>query len=495
MGLVERWRRWRRERQVASLLAKRDLEAVSEAVGDDVALRRELADRLLEAGDLAGSRALMGKDSVTVSSLLAATPADPELDRLKAEAAAQGLPVARVVSLADALVERGDAKASLALLEREAHRGEWPLIRKALEALIEAEQWDRAWSVVEEGFTCVASQKLRGTPEHEFLLLAHRTVLSALENAEAVTVDLLVRGELDPFSGANHLLLAKALMLKGPLATRLELVPAPQELREGEGQLRLERSSATGLMLVGSAKLRLGELDAALAAFERGRDVAPRHFALVAGLGAARRLGVSRHLDRISRLPKLEEPARLLKVVPDLESFTALERRVIVASVEPFARWVPALIDSASRLRVLPLDVRVTDLPEFEELKGRVESRDHRSWDAIGGLAGDGLGCVRVEELFDLDELSWTFAHEFAHLVHAVLPEALVQMLHAEWERACEHEFAFDQYQLHNEYEFFAVTYTRWLARRYGTGLEHEQDEEGHLARALKCIDRVREGS
>jgi hypothetical protein len=239
--------------------------------------------------------------------------------------------------------------------------------------------------------------------------------------------------------------------------------------------------------------LRLGELDAALAAFERGRDVAPRHFALVAGLGAARKLGVSRHLERISRLPKLEAPARLLEVVPDLEALTALERRVIVASVEPMARWIPALSDSASRLRVLPLDVRVTDLPEFEALRGRVESRDHRSWDALGGLAGDGLGCVRVEELFDLDELSWTFAHEFAHLVHAVLPDELAQMLHHEWERACAHEFAFDQYQLHNEYEFFAVTYARWLARRYGMGLEHEQDEEGHLARALECIDRVRD--
>lgn len=493
MGLVDRWRRWRLERQVEALLAKRDLAGVRAAIGDDAALRRELADRLLDAGDLEGSRALLGAESVSVSSLLAATPADPELDRLKAEAAGASLPTARVLVLAEMLAERGDEKGSLALLEREAHRGEWSILRKALEALIDAEAWDRAWPLVEEGFVCVARQKMRGTPEHEFLLRAHQTVLGHLENAEAVTVDLLVRGELDPFSGANHLLLAKALMLKGPLATRLQLVPAPQELREGEALLASDRTNATGLMLKGSAKLRLGELSDALAAFERGRDGAPRHFALVAGLGAARRLGVSRHLERISRLPKLDEPAGLGKFVPDLDALTALERRVVVASVEPLARWLPALVESGARLRVIPLDVRVTDLPEFEELKGRVESRDHRSWDAIGGLAGDGLGCVRVEELFDLDELSWTFAHEFAHLVHGVLPDALAQMLHEEWARACEHEFAFDQYQLQNEFEFFAVTYTRWLARRYGTGLEHEQDAEGHLARALKCIDRVRQ--
>ena len=41
---------------------------------------------------------------------------------------------------------------------------------------------------------------------------------------------------------------------------------------------------------------------------------------------------------------------------------------------------------------MVPLDVRVTDLPDFEALRGRVETRDRRSWDGIGGLAGDAAG-------------------------------------------------------------------------------------------------------
>lgn len=496
MGLGSWWRRWSAGRAVRRHVKLGDLAAARAALGDDRALARALADELLEAGDVEAAHALLGGEAMALSAVLSAEPAAPEVERLEVEARSPALPVSRVLALAEALAARGAAASARSLLEREAlSRVDWRLLRPALEGFLEAGLATRAWPLVEAGFVALSRPELRGTPDHDFLLMAHRVVLSELENAEAVTVDLLVRGELDAFSGTNQLLLSKALMLRGPLATRLTLVPATVELSEGEARLSRDRSDATGLMLVGSAKFRLGELGAARDAFERGRLIAPRHFGLVAGLGAVRSLAETRELDRVAKLPKQAEPPGLAALVPDLEALTSLERRVVVASVAPLGEWVARLAAEGARLRVVPLDVRVTDLPEFEDLKGKVESRHRRAWDGLGGLAGDGLGCVRVEELFSLEEFSWTFAHEFAHLVHAVLPSGSTALIEAEWRHACEAEFAFDQYQLADEWEFFAVTYTRWLTRHYGFPLSHEPDAEGLLSRALATIDQVRAAS
>ena len=490
VGFLDNLQRWQRRRKARALLEAGDVEGARAVIGTDSALRHELAEGLLDSGRLELSQALLGHRGSTFDALLKATPADPELDRLVAEANARTPPSeARVLQLSLTLLERGQLEAAHSLLERAALSSRsWPLLSAGIEALSEAQAWERAWHLIEAGFG--APKKQRGTPEYEFLLRAHQLVLSHLEGAEAVTVDLMMRGELDPFSGQNHLLLAKALMTNSPvLATRLTLVSAPQELREGDQRLSSEKKNAGGLLLVGSAKLRLGELEEAAAVFERGRDIAPRHFALVAGLGAARSLMEARAIARVRCLPDLVEVKGLSWVLPDLEQLTMLELRVAQASIRPLARWLPAL--ESSRLKVLPLDVRVTDLPDFEALKGQVEARDHRAWDALGGLAGDGLACVRVEELFDTSELGWTLAHEFAHLVHPVLPEPLQQQIHAAFETARSAEFAFDQYQVSNEHEFFAVTYTRWLCRRYGLSLTLEQDSEGHLERAFRCIEAV----
>lgn len=492
MGIRDWWRRRQRARHLRPLLERGDVAAVRDLLGDDPEALKETADALLDEGRLDLGRALLGHaGGSTLDALLAAPAADRERERLLAEAKSLTLPTdERALSLADMLVDRGERPAARRLLERAAKtRGSWAVVRAAIERAIEDEDWKGAWPLIDASLATVRHERLHGTPDHEFLLQAHQLVLGHLESAESVTVDLMMRGELDPFSGVNHLLLAKALMKQGPLATRLELVPATQELREGEERLRRDRSDAAGLCLVGSARLRLGEPEEAMVPFARGRDVAPRHFALVAGYGAAKLLVQERHLARVQALPALDEPAHFAAVLPDAAAFTALERKVALASVVPLVRWFPRL--EGARLRVLPLDVRVTDLPEFERLRNEVEARDQRSWDALGGLAGDGLACVRVEEVFQLDELRWALAHELAHLVHRVLPAQHVDAIRAAWRRACEHEFAFDQYQLTNEHEFFAVTYTRWLTRRYGLPLSHEPDGEGHLARALACIDEV----
>ncbi len=493
MNWLSRWRRWRKLRKARALLDGGDVEAAQALVADDRVLRTQLGNALLDEDHVAHGRALLGHQGSTLEALLAATPADPELDRLLAEASSPRLPdLARLWPLVNALRERSREREATALLERAAQQhDDWKVLTAALEALLAAGAWSHAWPLVERGFTLSRRQNARGTEEHQFLLRAHQRVLSQLDSAEAVTVDLMMRGELDAFSGRNHQLLAKALMKRGPVATRLELVSAGDELREGEALLRDDRTSAVGLLRVGSAQLRMGELEVARDAFERGRGVAPRHFGLVAGLGAVRELSVERALRHVQALPTLQAPPAFERVIVDAASFTALERKVALASVAPLAKWLPSLVEHGARLRVVPLDVRVTDLPDFEALRGRVETRDRRSWDGIGGLAGDGLACVRVESLFELGELSWALAHELAHLVHEVLPEAMRERVHSAWRRAVKYEYAFDQYQLSNEFEFFAVGYTRWLTRRYGLPLSFEPDAEGHLARALSVIDEV----
>lgn len=492
VGFFDGLQRWQRRRKAKALLDAGRVEEARTIIGNDSTLRHQLAEALLESGRLDVSQGLLGhhEESSTLDALLKAKPADPELDRLLAEASGRTLPPdARVLQISRSLIDRGQTEPALSLLERAALSARtWPLLRAGIEASAEAKSWERAWHLVEAAFGL--SRQLRGTPDHEFLLRAHQLVLSNLEGAEAVTVDLMMRGELDAFSGRNHLLLAKALMKRSPLlASSVKLLSAPQELREGDELLRSDRKNATGLLRLGSSKLRLGELGEAIDAFERGRDVAPRHFGLVAGLGAARMLDQDRALARVRALPDVSTIDGITKLLPDFDQLTTLETRVVHASVRPLAKWLPAL--EGASLRILPLDVRVTDLPEFEDLKGKVEARDKRSWDSLGGLAGDGLALVRVEELFDLSDLSWTLAHELAHLVHQVLPEELQRQLLHGWRAAQKAEFAFDQYQLSNEREFFAVTYTRWLCRKYGLSPTLEADTEGHLAGAFRIIEMI----
>ena len=442
VGIFDGVQRWQRRRKAKSLLEAGNVEGARAAIGKDSALRQELAEALLDAGRLDLGQALLGhQGGSTLEALLQQTPADPELDRMLEEARARELPSnARVLELSRALLERGQKEPALAFLERAGQSTRnFELIRAGIEASTEAKQWERAWHLVEAGLGALKGQ--RGTPEHEFLLRAHAQALGHLEGEEAVKLDLLMRGELDLLAEGNYLLLTKALMRDGPaLASRLTLVSAPQELREGEDRLRADRKNASALAQVGSARLRLGELDEAVDAFTRGRDVAPRHFALVAGLGAARSLLAQGAIARVRSLPDLAALPALASLLPELEQLTMLELRAVQASVKPLSQWLPKL---DSHLRVLPLDVRVTDLPELEGLE----------LGALHGLAGDGLGCVRVETL--LDTSSWPLAHELAHLVLPVLPEKLKSQLQQAAGPA-------------DVNEFFAAAYVRSLGQRYG---------------------------
>jgi hypothetical protein len=139
----------------------------------------------------------------------------------------------------------------------------------------------------------------------------------------------------------------------------------------------------------------------------------------------------------------------------------------------------------------LPLDVRITDRPELARLAGERAEDDHRGYDALGGVAAhaEGIACVKVEELLDVTQEGWTFAHEFAHLAERALTPAAQQHLEALFARACATSYAFHSYQLRNQCELFAVAYTDFLLVRYQLPSELRLDDEGALEAVLDFVE------
>ncbi len=327
----------------------------------------------------------------------------------------------------------------------------------------------------------------------------HATALAEVEGDEALTEDAARRGNLAARAGVNYRLLAHGLMVRSAcVAPSLSLL-SPREtavlgeriLAEG-GATDVARAGA-GYCQLGIAALRMGDAEEALAHFTRAREADPSHFGALAGYGAAldqREHGLWR---RARKLPGPEAWPGLVEVVQDWDALSPEERRVVCASVAPLRFILPQLAREGRRIRVLPLDVRPVDVPEFGELVGVRHDDDHRSYASLEGLAGHELACAKVEGLLDTREEGWTFAHEFAHLAHAALPEEDQVRLEALYTAACEAEHAFTQYQLTNPHELFAVAYTEFLCLQHG-GSEHipldQVPEAGDLLAFLHELER-----
>jgi hypothetical protein len=147
--------------------------------------------------------------------------------------------------------------------------------------------------------------------------------------------------------------------------------------------------------------------------------------------------------------------------------------------MQPLRGALPALAQAGARIRVLPIDVRPTDLDELRAIAGN-RSDDHRAPEALGGLSTSKLAVAKIEGLLDVETPDgWTFAHEFAHLAHSHLPKAALTQLAALYARAREVGWASDEYQLENDAEFLAVAYTDFLRQRHGLTEYKEPDEVG----------------
>jgi tetratricopeptide (TPR) repeat protein len=293
-------------------------------------------------------------------------------------------------------------------------------------------------------------------------------VYAELHGREA-TIELAARaGKLDAGAGVNYKLLGARLAAKGErIAEVLELETPEASERRGRALLDDDPDSAPGLVLVGCAALRRGEVAAARATFERACEADGRCFAAFIGLGAAMDHETYALHRRAARLALPEAlPAELEAVVPDWPVLTDAERRVVWLSVQPFARRLADLAERDVVIRILPIDVRATDVGLFQDAAGE-RADDHRSYDAISGVATHGGAIAKIEELLDVGEDGLTFAHELAHLVFFHLAEHEAEPLLHLYERAIELGYANTEYALSNPDEFFAVSYADYLRHRH----------------------------
>lgn len=315
-------------------------------------------------------------------------------------------------------------------------------------------------------------------------------VHAELHGREGTIEAPLRKGKLDARAGVNYTLLGASLAAKSSyVPSRLALETPADSERRAKGLLARNGKDPSGLVMLGAARLRQGNLADARRLFEDARE-ADAGFPAFFGIGAA--LDYERHrvFRRVEDLPARPAPDRLQDIVPDLPALTAEEKRVVCASIYPLRGMLRVLRERSARARILPIDVRVTDLPELADVAGERAKDDFRSYDALGGVATPGCAVAKIEQLLDVvSPAGWTFAHEFAHLALHHAPEAVFERVDRLYERALGVGYACDEYQLENIDEFFAVSYTDFLRAEYRLPVVKEVDEDG-VADAIVALFR-----
>jgi len=320
----------------------------------------------------------------------------------------------------------------------------------------------------------------------------HDDSFAALHGREKVIEADVHRGRLVANSGANYRLLGEARMATAPAWT------PDTALRDVDGTAAFGQAliaggeRSRGLCHLGVAALRRHQSSKARDLFEQARDLDDDNFAAFLGIGAAIDHDQTGAFQRVARLP--EAPASLspalATVLVDWPVLTPAERVSAFAAVAPLARQLPAVAAAGGIVRVLPIDARLVDLPEFSDAGGeRLE--DERCLDAITGAATPKLCASKVEEqLIFSGERGWVFAHELAHLVHFHLPDERCDELEALFEEIDAQEFVLTNYQTRNVAEFFAVAYEDYLCDLYALPSAREGGFE-HLEPVFAFIDKL----
>jgi tetratricopeptide (TPR) repeat protein len=380
-------------------------------------------------------------------------------------------PLAKV--LAGLEITEGEPARAVAVLERFGTDASFALRHLLARALFADDRAREALQVARPLVEYLDAEARRGMlgggvdpQEYQELKTLYQELVAETEGAEAVTVDAARRRQLDARAAVNFTLLAGELMNRSPrIAVHLELKTVQEYEQLGKELLAQDPKSAAGMCQLGIAALRGGDDRRAVELFEAARDADPSHFGALLGSGAARQID-QQHLYREAlQLPAAVSWPGLGEVIPDWPALTDLERRVVCASVEPLKWFLPRLAEAGARMHILPLDVRIVDLPEFTNLQAERMENDHRSFAALGGVAHHGVACARIESLLDVSIDGWTFAHEFAHVAHHVFPEDIQRAIEELHRRANGEDevYAFSQYQLSNPFEFFACAYVDHL--------------------------------
>jgi hypothetical protein len=167
---------------------------------------------------------------------------------------------------------------------------------------------------------------------------------------------------------------------------------------------------------------------------------------------------------------------------------TPHEQRVVLAAARPLASLLPVIAEAGGRARILPIDARLTDLPEMQaHADERYE--DHRCLAAITGAANARICASKIEDLlYVMGERDSVFAHELAHLAHHHAPERVRRRIDELYERAAAEEHVITAYQTTNAAEFFAVAYTDYLAHLYDLPSQREADDVGIVDDTFELI-------
>lgn len=315
------------------------------------------------------------------------------------------------------------------------------------------------------------------------MLLRHTQGAEAVLRAEAAA------GRLMPNSGVNHMLVGQAAMAESPrVAEHLEL--AHPDVARAWARERLQTSPGDRAARVrqGEAALRDGDLTLADKLFRSLVDEDPSYFPGQLGLGAVLRIKETGSLARVGRLPPGDAlDPRWHRVVPDWPALLPSERAVVAFSAGPLARALPGLLEGGATVRLLPLDVRPTDL-EALATYDEIRSDDGRALAGIGGMATTaGIAVARIEGLLAVGD-SLVFAHELAHLAFWALPEQEQGAFEVLFEAARELPWAWTEYQQSNIDEFFAVSYEQLLLERLGV-TELPPDTTGWWARVKQFLE------
>jgi hypothetical protein len=292
----------------------------------------------------------------------------------------------------------------------------------------------------------------------------------------------------------NFTLLAAHQMLGAPCrAPSLELLPLEKLRALADERLRSNASDGIGQVQRGMVALREVRFREAARHFERALELSPDDFAPLLGKGAALTLEQQDVLGNLKHLPEVVSLEGLERVFPDWPALTERERRVVHASALPLRQFLPRLAQGGYRVRILPLDVRASDLPELAEWRDERAEDDHRTFEALDGVAVGNMAIAKIEGLLSLapGAQGWVLAHEFAHLVLFAGPEQLRARVHKLLRRAARTGYVGSEYQKQNEDEFFACAYTEYLARRYGLDAEQELDDRGIAAELLAFFEEL----
>ena len=286
---------------------------------------------------------------------------------------------------------------------------------------------------------------------------------------------------LDARSGINCRLLGVSLAARSRrLAERLELESPAALERRGLELVHRWPVPVDSLIALGAACLRWGNVDEARHHFAQARELDGGCFPALLGLGAAMDCEHYGCIDKVKALPPPIDHPLLAAVLPDLPSLGDLERRAVSAAIAPLSGLLERVVAAQACARILPLDVRVVDLPEHAALAEQ-PGVDDRELAGVGGRCEPGRAFVRVEELLLIRPDGWSLAHVLARLAFQTLPEPWAEPFRALRRRASPDG---------SDELFFAGAFVEHLLRRHGLPREREVDDEVLMA-AFAALDRL----